>query len=139
MATAGSYRARVAQAMGNAEGAFRLEVSISTVKAAKDTLTDIRQMQKELRQIRSEVIQEQKVLRQGYAAQSDSAEPGCLSMFLGKGAMRSDRASKRRNIRSGRDVALQPYENIRLSINDMLTQMDGAKIQIQRYIEDNSE
>jgi hypothetical protein len=137
MSSAEEYRKRVEETVRGKwkKGAIKLQFEWHSVPEAKQRLTSVRQMQKELRQIKKEINVEMKAIRARYKAQADRTQPGLVSMFRGRGAQRSSVAGKRRKVREERDRALAPYETLKLGIDNALTQLDGAKLEMQSWID----
>ena len=49
----------------------------------------------------------------------------------------SIRADEKRRLSSNRNKAIEPYENLKLSIDDMITQIESGKIRFEKYISEN--
>ncbi len=120
-------------------GLERMEITVSSIVEAKDTLKRIRGIQAELRQIKRKTNLDMKTIRAEYrqkmstAALTSSAIVGLLGKRKLAGQMRAD---EKRRLRMQRDRTLQPYESIKLTIDDLLIQMDSAKAQLQAFIEE---
>ena len=137
MSSAEEYRKRIEEIVRGKwkKEAIKIEFAWESVPEAKQRLASIRQMQKELRQVKKEINVEMRAIRARYKAQADGAQPGLVSVFRGRGAQRGSVAGKRRKLREERDRALAPYETLKLAIDDALTQLDGAKLQLQSWID----
>ena len=120
-------------------GLEHMEIKASSIGEAKDTLRRIRNVQKQLRQIKRTINLDMKNIRSDYsqktstAASTSSAIVGLLGKRKLAGQMRAD---EKRRLRMERDRTLQPYESIKLTIDDLLIQMDSAKDQLQAFIEE---
>jgi F0F1-type ATP synthase membrane subunit b/b' len=132
MASAEEYRQQVSDL-----GLDHMEIGASSLAEGKAALADVRRLQKELRQIKRNVNLEMKTVRTQYkariAAAGTSGWTGLLAM--GRGGSRY-RASEKRRVRAERDSKLAPYDEVKLTIDDLLVQMDGAKLQLQEFIEE---
>ena len=76
-----------------------------------------------------------------YKEASDNAQPSVLSSFATLFGIseyaKSDVAQQRREQRQKRERSLKPFSQAKLTINDLLIQLEGAKRSIQIYIEEN--
>jgi hypothetical protein len=140
MPSAKEYANRV-QKIVRGEGSIfgrrsKTKLKWETIPEAKQLQTSIRQMQIELRQVKKEVSAEMKAIRARYATASAKVRPSGLSVFGGKGAKRSNVASQKQELREKRDRELSPYESLKLAIDSALTQLDGAKLEIQIWIDE---
>lgn len=137
------YMERVADALGGelANGEFSHEVTVSSVDEAKLQRKKILQQQKQLIQIKREINQDIKYIRNLFKEASDNAQPSGLSSFASlfglKEYAKSDVAQQRRELRQTRESVLKPFNQAKLTINDVLIQLEAAKRSIQIYIEEN--
>ena len=81
-----------------------------TEKEAKQTLARIHQLQKEIRQVKREMRQEMKEIRAQYG--------------------------RKKEVQAVKRAALAPYERAEITIDDLLVQMDGVKLGIQTWIDE---
>lgn len=119
-------------------GLDHMEIQVSTVSEAKETLKHIRKLQKELRQIKKNINLDMKAIRALYSQKISTAASttsGILSLFGKRKLAGQLRADERRRLRMERDRTLQPYESLKLTIDDLLIQMDAAKERLQMFIE----
>ena len=128
------YRRRIKEL-----GLDRMEIRASSIPEAKDVLKRIRRLQKELRQIKKNINLDMKAIRAAYTqkmATAASTASGIVSLFGKRKLAGQLRADEKRRLRMERDRVLQPYESLKLTIDDLLVQMDAAKDQIQMFIEE---
>jgi hypothetical protein len=128
------YRQRI-----SALGLDEVRIGVNTVAEAKAALTTVRDMQKELRQIKREINVDMKTLRAHYAEKVSVAGEGSsalVGLFGKRGAASRMRADAKRRVRAERDQELAPYNNVKLYIDDLLTKMDGAKAELTRFMQD---
>lgn len=140
MAKADYYTKQISEILGVPyhRGKWNLEFEFNTPNEAKQVLTVIRMKQKQLQQVKKMLGMEIKAIQQSYRNEIAKVQPNALlSLFGGKGKARSLAADQKRRIAGDRDRAISPYENLKLTINNMLVSMDGMKIQVERYIQQN--
>jgi hypothetical protein len=116
----------------------RMEVRIKSLDEAQETLSELRDRQKRLRLIKRYVNAAMKAIRADYRQKTSGAVSvsGAFARGLGKkGAARRMQANKKRRLTQERDRALQPYDRVKLTIDDLLAQMDSTKLKVQAYIE----
>lgn len=121
--------------------AYDKELTISTVADAKAMLKELSASQKGLRQLKKEITLDIKTIRAGYAdkmAGAGSAASGVFTLFGQRKTAGSIRADAKRRLKSEQDRQIAPYEQVKLMIDNMINQMDRAKIQLQNYIAENS-
>lgn len=122
-------------------GVVSLRIEASTKAEAKEALKRVRQLQQELRQVKREIALDVKTIRAHYRERKESAAAGSsaiLTLFGKRGAAGQVRASERRTLTSEADRQIRGYEDVKLTIDDLLTQMDKAKAQIEQYIRENT-
>lgn len=120
---------------------YNVKLSIGSVAEAKATIKDLVQSQKALRQIKKEIDLDIKTIRAGYASRMSTAGAGAsnvLTIFGQRKAAGSARADAKRKLKAEQDRQIAPYQQVKLTIDDMINQMDRAKIQLQNYITENS-
>jgi len=116
-----------------------MEFTVSSVSEARDVLRQIRNHQKKLRQIKRDINATMKAIRAEYRQQSSNAASGASTVLTVMGDRKAAgkvRADAKRQLRRERDIKLQPYDETKLVIDDLLLQMDSAKAKIQKFIED---
>jgi hypothetical protein len=132
MASPEDYRQQVSDL-----GLDHMQIGASSLAEGKDALANVRRLQKELRQIKRNINLEMKTIRAQYkpkiAEAGTTGWTGLLAMGRGGGRLR---ASEKRRVRAERDSRLAPYDQVKLTIDDLLVQMDGAKLQLQDFIEE---
>ena len=119
-------------------GLEKYTIKASNAAEAKAALADVRQKQKALRQMKARINLDMKAIRAEYDQKKQSAGSGgsvLIGMFGKRRAAGQYRAAAKRQVTAERDRRLQPYETLKMSIDDLLLQMDQAKIQIQQYID----
>lgn len=117
-----------------------IELSASSVPEAKQALLHIKQLQVELRNIKRELGLEMKVIRQQYQQQMPNAGSGAssvLTLFGKRKAAGSARADAKRQLSAARDRSLSDYEAVKLTVDDLLVQMERAKLSFQLYIDEH--
>lgn len=131
MATPTQYRKRITEL-----GLDRLEFHVSTLDEAKSWLAKVRTLETQLRQIKREINMEISVIRDNYKTKAASAaSSGALLEVFGKRKAAGQlRASRKRDLTSQRDREIAPYQQVKLTIDDLLTQTGSAKTQIQTWM-----
>ena len=116
------------------------DLGASNVEEAKACITRIRTIQRDLRQIKKAINLEIKGIRAEYRdriANAGSGTAAVFSLFGKRGAAGSIRADAKRAMAAERDAAIEPYETEKFRIDDVLNQLDAAKIQFNDFIRDN--
>ena len=119
-------------------GLDRMRIKASTIAEAKEFLREIRRLQKELRQIKRNINLDIKAYRAEYRRRSSSAastSSAVLSLFGKRRTAGRLRAEEKRRLARERDRAIAPYESLKLTIDDLIVQLDSAKDQLQIFIE----
>lgn len=122
-----------------AMGLDELEITASSPEEAKKVLAEMRQRQKELRQLKSMLNLDMKTIRNDYEQKKQGAGEGgfaLIGLFGKRGLATQHRANAKRQINAKRDQELRPYQNIKMTIDDLLLQIDQIKIQFQQYIDE---
>lgn len=135
------YKDRIARILGSEWDGdhIQLALSVDTVDGAKKELKNYRQYQKELRLVKRLLNQDIKDVKQVYRAKIADAPSGRQSVkifgirFGGSGPTAKQRLSQEMK------SAIEPWERMKLSVDDLLTQMDRTKLQIEDYISRNSD
>ncbi|MCO6452603.1 MAG: zinc ribbon domain-containing protein [Caldilineales bacterium] len=137
MASAQEYRQQLSEL-----GLDDMEIRVSNAVEAKDTLVKIQQLQKDLRQIKRNINLDVKLINAAYREKSAGAAANTsavLSIF-GKRKMAGQlRANEKRRLANERGSIIGQYEGVKLSIDDLLVQMDGIKVELQSYIQEAKE
>ncbi len=128
------YQKKIEDVMGASVSGGRTDMSfdLANEDEAKLLKKKFILMQKQLRQVRKEAHTEMKAIRANYGNQINSVEAGLFSTVFG-GAGR-DRENQRRKLRNQRDVELSKYQNVKDTIDNILLQIDSAKLQIEELI-----
>jgi hypothetical protein len=116
-----------------------MEISASSISEAKEALSLARDAQKQLRGLKREVNQDMKAIRAEYRQKSANAASGTSAVLTIAGKKKlagQARADAKRRLRRERDAVLKPYEDVKLVIDDMIDQLDGAKTQLQAFIDE---
>lgn len=133
MASPSEYRDQISSL-----GLNHLSETISNSTEAKATLRCITALQKEIRQIKRNINLDMKMIRAEYRERSSNAAATSSAVFslLGKRKVAGQlRADEKRRLSQERDNILRPYEGVKLTIDDLLVQMDGVKGRLKSYIE----
>jgi rRNA maturation endonuclease Nob1 len=132
--SAEDYRQEIAEL-----GFDRMTIEVSSVTEAKQALAKVRAAQKELRQIKRNINMDMKIIRADYSERMATAGAGTstlMGLFGQRRAAGQLRADAKRRLRAERDATLAPYDEVKLMIDDLLVQMDSAKLQLTGFIED---
>jgi len=120
---------------------IRLTVDIpeeapETKEEAKQQLAEIRLLQKKLRQTKREINADIKEIRADYRAKIARVRP---SLFAGskKTDQRRDVARQKRSLREEQDETIAPYDQLKLSIDNILLTLDKTKLETQTWLEQN--
>jgi hypothetical protein len=138
VATPDDYRRRLAD-MGLL-GKGGLEIKATTAAEAKQVLPQLRQLQADLRALKKEINLDIKQIRMNYQQQMPNAGAGASAVFsiFGKRKVAgSIRADSKRQLAAQRDQEIGGYERVKATIDDLLLQIDRAKLTIQQYITEN--
>ena len=117
-----------------------MELSASSQAEAKATITRIRSLQSELRQIKKSINLDIKSIRADYTeriANAGSVTGGIFSLFGKRRAGGSIRAAAKRDMTKQRDSVIAPYEEIKLHIDTLINKLDEAKHQFMGYVAEN--
>jgi hypothetical protein len=130
------YQSRIEAILGSffRSGRVELNLKFDSPTEVKQHLIHIRQMQKELRLVKKDVVLEMRQIRSAYTRQQSNARPGCLSALLGKRAAIHATAMKREKLRGERVEALVPYENVNRMLDEILVKLDEAKNQLEHWL-----
>jgi len=120
-------------------GLDHLERHVSSPVEAKATLTKLRSLQKQLRQIKRNINLNMKAIRAEYRerASTAAAMSSTVVSLLGKRKLAGQmRADEKRRLSAERDRRLESYDRLKLMIDELLTEMDAAKVQLDNFIEE---
>jgi rubrerythrin len=113
-------------------------ISPSSLAEAKTVLAQLRNTQKQLRQIKRNINLDMKAIRAEYRQKSPDAAAFSSAFLTGLGKRKAAgkrRADAKRRLQAERDRKLAPYDSIKLAIDDLLVKMDGAKALFDDFIE----
>jgi hypothetical protein len=134
------YMERIGDILGDefADGKLQLWLDVSSVDDANLQKKKIGQQQEQLRQIKGEIDQNMDYIHAGYKETSAAVKPSNPS-FMGDlfGRRSKDIAQQKRNLSHGEEIALEPFNKVQLTIDDLLTQLDDAKLTLTDYINEN--
>jgi len=116
---------------------LKLSFNWETAEEANLLLKRVRQQQKELRLLKKRVDQDIKTIRQKANEDKDDVAAGFFSSLLGKGAARSDVAAKKRKITARQDAEIEPCNEVKLSLDNVITKLDGLKLEIETWLAKN--
>jgi hypothetical protein len=117
-------------------------IQVSSKVQAKQVLADLTQKQRQLRFLKSRITQDEKEIRAQYQDRltNAGATPSNFASLFGKRKLAgSIRADAKREVSRQRDQQLALYAKIKLSIDDFIVQMDGAKLQLRGYLQQPDE
>lgn len=120
-------------------GLDHMEILVSSLAESKAALTKVRSLQKQLRQIKRNINLDMKAIRAEYRQRVSTAAAGSsaiLSLFGKRKLAGQMRAGEKRRLNAERDRKLAPYEDLKLTIDDLLVQMDAAKVRLGNLIEE---
>jgi hypothetical protein len=134
MTSAEQYRHQI-----SALGLDEMRLQASSLAEAQAALDNVRSLRKQLLQIKRNINLDMKTIRAEYQQRSSSAAAGSSAVMslLGKRKLAGSlRADEKRRLSVERDRKLAPYDNVKLTIDDLLTQMEGGKTQLGEFIEE---
>lgn len=118
--------------------ALEMRVSYESVPEAKSAKNKIVSAEEKLRLIKRRISQDMKAIRAEYRESIGSAGQGAGNLLVqftaGKRAASKMRAAEKRQLRAERDNRLEPYESVKLAIDDVLIQTRDAKRQLDDFI-----
>ena len=133
MTTPKEYRRQLSEL-----GLDHMEIFVSSLAEAKAALAKVRSLQKQLRQIKRNINLDMKAIRAEYRRRASTAAAGssAIASLFGKRKLAGQmRADEKRRLNAERDRKLSPYEDLKLTIDNLLVQMDAAKIRLGDLIE----
>jgi hypothetical protein len=141
MPSANEYQNRVAQILGShfSFGKLSLKFTWETPAEAKAQLNKIHLMQKELRLVKKDISITMKAIRSTFVAKKTEVGKGfgagVMTGLFGKKAAGRSNAIEKENLRRRQVAELSPYEAVARTIDDVLVQLDKAKIQIETSLD----
>jgi hypothetical protein len=132
------YIVNVQAILGSAYNNGNISFRWSTPQEAKQYIALIRQMQKEIKLVKHDVTQAKKQIHAQYAAKKTQIGKGLGAgietfMFGAKNVGKVN-ALARQNVRNQELKALEPYVQAERFISDVLTKLDGFKLQMDAWI-----
>ena len=133
------YQIKIEEILGAPIGPGEMRITLGTydtVDEAKLTLKKLRLMQKQLRHVKKESNQDMKEIRAAYQLEGEKiADSGTFTgLFFGKRAAGRDRQRKRADLSQKQKSALEPYENVKDTIDTLILAMEGTKLDIETFI-----
>lgn len=132
MATAKEYRQRITNL-----GLDSLAISVSNKAEAEATLARLRELDQELKLMKRQLVQEVKEINASYSdlsARTASTSSSVLRLMGQRKIAGQVRADAKRNLASEKSRTTQPYEDVKLTIDDLLNQLAAAKPKLQDFI-----
>lgn len=114
------------------------QYTFETKKEGRLIIKELNQGKRELNQIKREANQTMKEIRTVYKeriANAGSSGGALLGLFGKRGAGRSYAANAKRSERDRRDRELEPYNTVKLAIDDLVVQIERAKINVQKEVD----
>lgn len=111
-------------------GFFEIDVHASTLAEARSEKKRLTLMQKQLRQLRKEAIQSQKEIR-ALTSEAIAMAPNQSTVLFG---IFGKRRATKSELRVDREVALKPYDKMKIMIDEIILKLDGAKLQLEEFI-----
>jgi hypothetical protein len=106
----------------------------NNIEDAKLLLKKIILMKKQLSAIKSEANNEMKIIRSAYQIEKEKvnrSSSALTTLLLGKRAAGRERQSKKFSLSAKQKSALAPYENVKVSIDRLLLEIDRIKLNIE--------
>lgn len=117
-------------------GGSELRVKASNAEEAKLLAKQMTIMQKEITALKKDVSATMKDLRSHFTAEKTEVRAGLISsVFGGKKDQGQDRAKQKEKLRKEQEKVLAPYEAIGRSADDLLLQIDKAKLEIGKWLQ----
>jgi alkyl hydroperoxide reductase subunit AhpC len=118
---------------------IHLQWEYDTPEDIKIHLAQIRQIQKELRFLKREISLDVKAIRADYRLNVSNVQAGLLSSLAGRKFAGHDRALKKESLRQKEREVIFPYESLSRQIDQLIIQLDGAKMQMEHGIVNSHE
>ena len=138
------YAKRIGDILGDeyVDGKFQPSLDVSSVDEANLKLEKIGQQQEQLNQIKVEIDQNEDYIREGYREASDNVKPpkrgywaGILAGLFGRRS--KDIKRQEQGLDHGQEIALEPFNQVKQEINDLLENLGDAELTLTNYINDN--
>ncbi len=117
------------------DGTLNIHYDYSCYTEARNVLHQVRSNQKELRALKREINQICKEIRAEYASKrtmvGKGVGAGLATAFLGRKTVGGFNSIKRDGLRDEKDAALVPYENLKLTIDNIIHQLDDVKHNVE--------
>ena len=113
-------------------GKIDLKYTVNNEDEAKLTIKKIKLLQKQLRQIKKEAIDDIKIIKSFYRGEINSVEAGLVNSLFGFGG--SERENQRRILRNKRDREVKKYDNVKTTIDKFTLSMDNLILEIEELI-----
>jgi hypothetical protein len=117
-----------------------LSLSAGSVSEAKQGLLELKSLQAELKNIKREIDVDIKQIRLDYQEKMKWQATGASlvpSLFGKRGLAGRARADVKRSVVNERDQVIREYQQVKITIDDLLVQLEKAKLQFLQYIEQN--
>jgi hypothetical protein len=123
------------------KGKIQVEIHADNVEEARLMLKQLRQQQKEIRFIKKQISADVKTIRGRYqqAIANVGSGPGLSGFIFGKKNATGLKASQKRDLRNKQSRELEPYEQAKQVIDNLLVQLDSAKLTIEKYLMEQSD
>ena len=135
------YMERIGEILGDGfvDGKFQPVLNVSSVDEAILKNEKFAQQQGQLSQIKGEIDQNIEYIDTGYKEAEENVKPSNPGGFFAGLARRREKDVKqqRQNLSHGEEIALEPFYEIRQTVDDLLKQLDNAKSTLNDYIENN--
>ena len=121
-------------------GNIKLGFNFDTVPEARLLLKEIRLKQKQLRLVKKNANQEMREIRAVYKVKREEiSDSGAFTgLLFGKRTAGRERQRKKSALSQNQKEHLLPYENVKNSIDQINMQFDGVKLQVEKFIAENS-
>lgn len=138
MATAQYFESEVQRIISAIAPGEQIQVQWSTAAEARAHKRAITQAQKELRLVKKELGLHRRAINGSFTAQKVEVGKGLGSgimkgLFGGKSVGKMN-AVRRESLRADQTRAVAPYDAVNLLIDRLITQLDGAKAQIDSQL-----
>jgi len=136
------YVERIGDILGDefVDGKLQLSLDVSSIDEANLKIEKFDQQQEQLQQMKGEIDQNMAYIHEGYIEASDNVKPPKRGYWGGIAAGLFGRRDKdieqqKEDLSHGEEIALQPFKDVKLEIDDLLPQLDAAKLTLTNYIE----